>query len=84
MIFNVYSIRDELSGFMTPVLEANDAIAMRSFRHACDLQPDSSLMSWKPTDYTLFRIATFDSESGVITPISPAELICRGENHEKV
>ncbi len=84
MIFSVYSIRDELTGFLSPVVEQNDAIAMRNFRHACDSNPDTSLMSWEPTSYCLYRIATFDTDSGVVAPITPIELICRGERRENV
>lgn len=78
MILNVYSIRDALSGFMTPVLEQNDAIAMRNFRMACSSRPDPSLMSWRPSDFSLYRIATFDSDKGLFSPVVPPDLVCIG------
>ena len=81
MIFSVYSVRDALSGFMTPVLEQNDAMAMRNFRMACDASfSDPSLMRWKPSDFQLYRVATFDSESGVFRSLDPIELICSGDS----
>lgn len=80
MKFSMYSIRDSLSGFMTPVIEQNDAIAMRNFQMACDVHqlPADSLMRWKPDDFTLFKIAEFDSEFGTVSPIVPPVVVCSG------
>lgn len=81
MIFQMYSIRDHLTGFMTPVLEQNDAAALRNFTMACDKAKSSStLMAWRPSDFALFRIASFDSLSGELIPESPAVLICNGDS----
>ncbi|WGL31259.1 nonstructural protein [Dipodfec virus UOA04_Rod_845] len=77
----MYCIRDSLVGFMTPVLEQNDAVAMRSFAMACDsFRSDKSLMSWKPSDYSLYHIADFDSETGLVSPITPPLLVCNGDS----
>lgn len=84
MIFGMYSIRDSLTGFMTPVLEQNDASALRNFRMACDSYPQESgrsVMRWKPSDFSFFKIADFDSESGEITPIVPPRFISSGLSH---
>lgn len=81
MIFHLYSIRDELSGFLTPVIEQNDAIAMRNFRMACS-SAGNSLMSWRPSDFSLYCLATFDSLSGAVVPLNPIEIVCRGEKNE--
>lgn len=78
MKFGVYAIRDVLSGFMTPVLESNDAVAMRNFRMATDTNP--GLMHYRPGDFALYRIADFDSERGTLFPIVPPELVCNGGN----
>lgn len=81
MIYNVYCVRDELSGFMTPTLDQSDASAMRNFSMSCDHQDRfRSLMSWKPSDFSLFRIATFNSESGSINPVIPPVLVCSGSS----
>lgn len=81
MIFSVYSIRDVLTGFMTPVLEQNDAVAMRNFSLACSTQAkDSSLMRFRPADYSLYRIAQFNSEDGSIRSLDPIELVCTGDS----
>lgn len=77
MIFRMYSIRDRLTGFMTPVIEQSDPVAMRNFRMACDVHRcDSSVMSFEPSDFSLYHIADFDSSTGVLTPVSPVVLVC--------
>lgn len=76
MIFGVYSIRDVLTGFMTPVLEQNAASAMRNFRMACSRS--ESLMNHAPSDFSIYHIADFDSSTGIITPISPIQIVCVG------
>lgn len=79
MRFRMYSIRDRLSGFMTPVLEQSDSVAMRNFRMACDSQKrDSSVIAFKPDDFSLYHIADFNSETGFLQPTNPIELICSG------
>lgn len=72
MITHVYCMHDAAIGFLHPVVDQNDAMAMRHFQAACQ---DSPEMKIKPEDFTLYCIGSFDSETGVITG-SPAELIC--------
>lgn len=82
MIYGIYSICDALSGFMTPVLEQNDAVAMRNFRMACDSsKSSSSLMGFRPSDFSLYQIGTFDSQTGAISPLTPLKIVCRGESN---
>ena len=66
MKFGVYAIRDSKSGFMTPTFEPNDAVAMRNFTHA--VLNSSSVLTSHAEDFTLFKIADFDSDTGHITP----------------
>ncbi len=69
MRLGLYSIKDAKTGFMTPVLEQNDAAALRNFSHAVN-QPDS-LMHDCPNDFTLFKIADFDTDAGILSILSP-------------
>lgn len=78
MIMRMYSVRDSLTGFMTPVLEQNDACAMRNFRMACETS--QSLMNYSSSDFSLYHIADFDSNSGSISPVSPVQLVCSGKS----
>lgn len=64
MILNMYSIKDAKTGYMTPVLEQNDAAALRNFAHAVN-QPDS-IMHDCPNDFALFLVAKFDTDRAVI------------------
>lgn len=59
----LYSIKDAKTGFMTPVLEQCDAAALRNFAHAVN-QTDS-LMHDCPNDFSLFKVANFDTDKGV-------------------
>lgn len=68
MIYGVYSVRDVKTGFMTPTIEVNDASAIRNFSHAV-VNSDSILASYA-SDFALYRIASFDSDSAVIVPES--------------
>lgn len=68
----VYSIRDVHTGFMSPTVDQNDASAMRNFRHA--VMQSASLMNSHPKDYSLYRIGTFETDSGAFESELP-ELI---------
>lgn len=85
MKFRMYSIRDRLTGFMTPVLEQSDAVAIRNFRMACDVQRrDQSVIAFNPSDFSLYCIADFDSETGILSPVSPLDFICQGDSFLEV
>lgn len=72
MKFGLYSIKDAKTGFMTPVLEQGDSAALRNFAHAVN-QPDS-IMHDCPNDFSLFKVANFDTDKG-IDPVSSPILI---------
>lgn len=76
MILGVYAIRDIKTGFMTPTVEPNDAVAHRNFAHAVQLS-DSVLFS-HASDFSLFRIGSFDSDTGHIEPFELVQMICSG------
>uniref|UniRef100_A0AAU8B6U0 Nonstructural protein n=3 Tax=unclassified Microvirus TaxID=338099 RepID=A0AAU8B6U0_9VIRU len=66
MVYGVYVIRDQRTSFLTPTFDYNDASAMRNFEHA--LQQKESLMFSHPEDYSLYKIGTYDTDKGVISP----------------
>lgn len=74
MKYGVYSIRDYKTGFLTPTIDVNDASARRNFEHACS-NPNSLFCS-HPSDYALFKIGTYDSDSGRIEPLDIVVLVC--------
>lgn len=78
MKFNVYAIRDIHTGFLSPTFEINDAVAMRIFSHAV-LQSESVLFT-HASDYSLFRVGTFDADTGRLEPVDLPVLVCDGKD----
>lgn len=72
MILSVYSIRDSRTGFLNPTFELNDAVAMRNFRHA---QTQDSILKTHASDFALYRIGEFDTDTGKIDMVFPPEVI---------
>lgn len=64
MIYGVYAIKDAKTSFMPCNVDYNDASAIRNFEHAV-MAPDS-LMRSHPADYTLYRLGTYNTETGLI------------------
>lgn len=78
MKFNVYSVRDIRTGFMAPTMEINNLVAERNFSHA--VQQSDSILFTHASDFQLFCIGTFDSDSGRIDPYDLPLLICDGKD----
>lgn len=64
MIYNVYSVRDSKSDFHVPFVDVNDASASRSF--AMTVNTPGNLISFAPSDFALYCVGTFNSESGAL------------------
>lgn len=77
MIYGVYAIRDLKTTFMSPIISQNDAEAGRNFSHAV-MQTDS-LYYTHASDFDLFKIGSYDSETGIITGMNP-EIVLSGYN----
>lgn len=75
MKMRMYSIRDVKSGFLSPTLEMADEIAIRNFEHAFMVSDKNSLFYTHAADYSLYCIAEFETDSGVVTPLVVPELI---------
>nr|CAI9750412.1 DNA binding protein [Microvirus sp.] len=74
MKYPMYAICDAKTGYMPPTIDYNDASAVRNFEHA--VKAPDSLMGSHPSDYSLRRVAEYDTDSGVITPeASPVVLV---------
>lgn len=78
MKFNVYAIRDVHTGFLSPTFEINDAVAMRNFSHA--VQQSESVLFTHASDYSLFRVGSFDSDTGRLMPEELPVLVCEGKD----
>ncbi|ALS03503.1 VP5 [Gokushovirus WZ-2015a] len=76
MILNIYAIRDTKSGYMNPTFELNDAVAMRNFQYACQ-QTDSMLFACA-SDFELYQIGWYNTETGSIEDGIPHRFLCSG------
>lgn len=80
MIFNMYSVKDELTQkFMNPMFveqnELSDKMAIRQFTSNMN-----NIQLWKdnPNDYTLYKVGEFDDEQGACVCV--VEKICSGRS----
>ena len=71
----VYVIRDAAVGFGSPFIDNNDACARRNFAYAVNNNGD---MSFSSKDFDLYRLGTFDSESGKFDLLPVPEMIVAG------
>lgn len=65
MILGVYAMRDVHTGFLTPTVEQNDAVAMRNFQHAI---LSGGVLSTHSADFALCRLGSYNSDSGELIP----------------
>lgn len=72
MKFGVYAVRDTLNGFGTLMCDHSDATASRSFKYA--MNQEGSF----PRDYDLYKIGTYDCDSGTVVSFEFPELVLRG------
>lgn len=69
MIINLYAVYDKsAAAYMSPFQGINDNQAIRSFSNAC-MNPEA--FGQYPTDYSLFKIATYNDETGKIDNMNP-------------
>lgn len=78
MIIDVFSIKDAKVGFMAPLTEVNSRVAIRNF--AQSTKASGSVLGFSPADFTLYRIGTFDCESGLISPLLTPEYVASAED----
>ncbi len=76
MIFPVYSYRDKETGFGSPIVESNDNTARRGF--SMQMNNPNSLMNFSPADFDLYKIGTFDPDTGKLASDGVPVLICSG------
>lgn len=68
MKVGLYSIQDANAGFMSPVVDLNDATAMRNFASQVS---NNDVMKKFSNEFTLYKIGEFDTESGLIDVCVP-------------
>ena len=82
MIYGVYSIYDQAAKvFTAPTVDITSASAVRNFRQA--LANSGSVMNFKPEDFALYQVGTFDVETGYLDCIVPPARLDVGGNNEE-
>lgn len=77
MKYSVFSYRDNKVGFGMPVIDQNEATAIRGFSYAVNGR--DGIMGFSPSDFDLYKIGFFDTEKGTIEGITP-ELVVSGSS----
>lgn len=76
MTFKVYAIRDEKTEFLSPTLDFSDATALRNFN--LGLSRSDTVMGANKSDFCLYEVGLFDTESGLLTATIPPRFVARG------
>lgn len=76
MIYGLYAMRDSRTGFMSPVIEANDDAAIRNFAHT--VRQSDGILSTFCQDFSLFRLGDFDADTGRVAPLVPIVQLADG------
>lgn len=74
MIQKIYCLRDVKVGFLSPALHEQDILAVRSLENVLR-SPSASLLDTHPDDFSLYCVGSFDTISGVISPLAVPELV---------
>lgn len=79
MMLEMYSIKDELNGYTTPIPIMSKELAKRYFK---DQVIGNVTMKNSPKDFSLWKMGTFDTEAGnYINEPNGNQLIVRGESY---
>lgn len=79
MIYGVYSIYDSAAHvFTAPTIDISDASAVRSFQQA--IANSGSVMNFKPDDFSLYQVGSFDVETGELEPFTPPSRLIVGSD----
>lgn len=78
MIYFIYSMRDKHTGFVSPTFDLNDQTAARNFSMA--LTKSDGILGFAPSDFDLYCLGTWDTDTGLITPASLPQLVRTGSD----
>ena len=81
MILGIFSVRDAKADcFTRPFVDHNDQTALRAWLQACR-DPDTQFNK-HPEDFTLYQVASFDDQTGVVTSFELPALIGQAPTEE--
>lgn len=72
MKIQMYSVKDNVAGFLQPTFALYEPQALRDFAYAVN-QP--GLMNFKPEDYSFWHVGEFDSELGTVDYVEPKLIV---------
>lgn len=74
MIYGLYCIKDLLSDLFDVRVHtfASNRDAVFNFKKACSVP--GTIMSMKPSDFTIYRVGFFNTDTGYVTQITPESL----------
>lgn len=80
---NLYTIHDQTAGyFMQPFAARNDGEATRSFSNAInDSRDPNNLLAKHPSQFALYRVASYSDETGQVTAENPITLLGNGSDY---
>lgn len=65
----IYSVRDKKAAeFGQPMAMPTDAHAVRSFTQEVNRADTANMLNQYPEDFAIYRVGTFDQDTGDITP----------------
>lgn len=76
MKLGVYSMKDNLSGFLQPTFESNDDVAKRNFAYA--ISHKDTLLYAQKKDFDLYKVGYFETDTGHIEPLESIEMLMQG------
>lgn len=71
----MYSVRDNKTVFWSPVEGYTDFSAVRDFEILIN---KGEVTKAHPSDFDLYFVGTFDSDTAVFEPATPIEFVCSG------
>lgn len=81
MIVTLVAIKDvKVGAFQQPVATAAIGGAVRAFEDACKEPGKNTDMSRHPADFELYKLGTFNDETGRIECLDTPQFICGGAN----
>lgn len=80
MLYGIYCVRDLKTSFLSPTVDVNDASAVRNFSHA--IIASDNIMHTHRSDFELFKLGTFDTDTASISLFDVRELLFEGKDVE--
>lgn len=78
MVYGLYAMRDIKIGFLSPTVDVNDATAVRNFDTM--IRKSSDVLHFHKEDFELYKIGSYDTDSGIVTPLDIRELVFEGKD----